>query len=1064
MNLFTKTIRRCSRSDPNVDLLSAAFGLPFLRGPIPGDNNTPGRIAIAYETDSDSDAVSEAEGEEESSSSEEDRGRRQSSRHVSQRTRPSRPLPYSSPHPSKKMSPRKSRSRRHHAKSSPISSTRKSSRRQGSRSSRSSARRSNAETINTQQPLCYPPAFPIPSLNQAFKAPVCQPIPQQPVYYQNQHSYVPHQPSSLVHIYPPQIITSVAQPATAGPLSTGPPVGPPASSRAPVSVPPVASNNTQKLPGEKIAYSHKPHNFGNDGSSDPFSKEVQRLQKHIDAKMADLAEEPNSRILRRDLRRLQDRHNIALNRAISVSKKPHERQPSLSALSNLSQPVHSHNTEQAKNHGSIHQREQHLQRDVSPQRIQHHHVCSGCGNTRSTYFHKKFPVGPGPVTKLNFCESCREVEYQRGVVRDWHFCFNCGTARSKEFHAQNPVLPGEPIFINYCNSCMLEFHDNGSLPETSVLSLHPRVKAHLAKRASVYSEDDADSMTVNRHRNRKHGKHNIKNGQEKPPDSQKQTAEIEEPRGRRSEPQEPRKSAVSPPTAITFPESPYCPSRSTGSSGRREERKSSGTYDTDTIPQNEKVKAPRNYQSPYVEDSVSAAHSRTDIPSPNLGGTKTHQKVDSKVCEPQKSLSPDFVLKSAMASDRSSSEGSRKAQDETPQESPRYREGSFESERSDPSSSKSSGSKTVRFKQSVDIRTPLAHDEDTEFSEPESPGCLRSPGSPLISRNKPSYYHSYSPERKPKDKYLHPHYGQSSKKSPGCCHEYLHTPDIFQAGAPSTGYSQGAFSKAFDNGMGWDSFRSPEYLYREQNSDESSVHGHYVTDEEFPRSTLRAHDHGYHEQYMESTVSLPSRLSNGSVFSSFFKKSKNKASSVPPRDRERFGPRSFTDSQATPCPQHSSCSSNLFTASFTDTEGYNLADEGSTFENTCGQAPGNPYYKPRKRSFPDSPNCTFPIKSEKSAKGDREQYSPVQSDRSIWKNAFDPIPTIEEASTAGDSPNKDATDMLEYKAIVEVAFSVIDEDDEESSSRDSNEFDEATEINNKHVELPIRPLVDSIAV
>jgi hypothetical protein len=494
MNIFHKAIRRRRyRPDYDVDLLSAAFGLPFLRGNGSG-NNSARRVGLEYASDSDSDSDSNSEcgdgnevGPENafSSSSEDDRGRQQHGYDTPERVSTPRPLPHSSPHPSKRSPQRKKHHRRHRTKSSPRSSPRKSSRRQGSRSS---SRRSTAEIMKSQQQpvshvrpsATFPPqfpiplsnqscnivqssSFPIPSLNQPLRVPDYQPFPQQPVYYQPQINYVPHQPSPLVQVHPAQYIAPVPQTvATRTPTSDQAP---------PVSMPPVASENTLYPAGDGDARQNKSGNQKDTGVSGPLTNEVQRLQKHIEAKMADLAEEPNSRILRRDLRRLQDRLNFALNKAITESKRPHSRQVSLSTVSGFSQSVHDHKTAQSKDFEQSRKREQCGQRAVSPQRIERHHVCTECGNMRSALYHKKFPVGSGPSTKINLCESCREMEHKRGIVRQYHFCFNCGSARSKTFHAQNPVFPGEPIFTNYCDACVLEFHYNGSLPDTSVIGL-----------------------------------------------------------------------------------------------------------------------------------------------------------------------------------------------------------------------------------------------------------------------------------------------------------------------------------------------------------------------------------------------------------------------------------------------------------------------------------------------------------------------------------------------------------------------------------------------------------------
>ncbi|KAF5663159.1 hypothetical protein FCIRC_11256 [Fusarium circinatum] len=986
MNIFNKAIRRRRRrSDYDVDLLSAAFGLPFLRGNGSG-NNSARRVAIDYASESESgsecDDGSEVGSESASSSSSEDDrgGRQQRGYDTPERVSTSRALPHSSPHPSKRSPKRNKHHRRHLAKSSPRSSPRKSSCRRGSRSS---SRRSTADIMNSQQQpvslvrpsATFPPqfplplskqqynvvqssSFPVPSLSQPLGVPVCQPFPQQPVYYHHQINYVPHQPSTLMQVHPAQYIAPISQPAAART---------PVSDQAPtISMPPAGFKNTMNSAGEGSERYQKPGNQGDTKVSGPLTNEVQRLQKHIEAKMADLAEELNSRILRRDLRRLQDRLNLALNKAIRASKKSHARQVSLSTLSGFSQPAPDNTTTQERDFQQSRRREQCGQRDVSPQRIERHHVCTECGNTRSALYHKKFPVGPGPSTKINLCESCREMEYKRGVVRQYHFCSNCGSARSKAFHAKHSVFPGEPIFTNYCDACVLEFHYNGSLADDSVIGLAPRLKDHIARRAAIQKEDDMDSLTVNRHRNRKRGEPNTPLDQNETTEYNKQAPTVEKIRGRRPEPREPRGT-------VNSSQSSYCPSRNTGSSGRRAERKSSGDTNTDPpppSPQKESEKCPRNYQAPYVEDSVSTAHSKGDMHIDSHEDEMAGQKSANKVYQPWKTLPHDFVLKSAMASDRSSSDGSGKIQDATEKEPRRPREKSLDSDRSDPSSSKSSGSKTVRFKKSVDVRTPLTYEGDTEFSEPESPTRMRLPESPLISRKKPSYYNSYSPERKVTDKYLHPHYGQSSRNSSVPNRENLRTPDDFRPGAPSKGYSQGAFSKDFDNGGDWDSFRSPAYSYVDQYTDDSPSHERHETDEGFQAPIPKFHDYSYHDECMESTASLPSQFAH----------------------------------------------------------------------------------------------CNSSVRSDNSPKKEHagKQSSPAQSDTSVWKNAFDPIPTVEEASTADDS-QESASDHIEYKLIVEAASSLVEED-EVSPGPDFNKFHETLRNTSFHDTSPFQPFIDGIAV
>ncbi|KAL6919216.1 hypothetical protein FSST1_003242 [Fusarium sambucinum] len=1039
MGLFGKALRRRRhRAGPEFDLLSAAFGFPFRYRTKSSYNKSPGRMKIVYDHPSDSNDESDSD-ETCSSSSLNDRGRQQHrSRHLSERPpTPHRSTP-ASPGSSKKSSSRKKQHRRRRSRASSRSSPAKSTR---SRASRSTSRRPNIGSMTSpsttpyvQSSATFPPpipmhlskppcnivqskTFPISTLNQPFGLPVCQPMPQQQVYYQNPVNFGPPQPSTMLRAPVPQFMA----PAMPPPVMVQPTPG---LAKVPVSS---ATFNSNVIPPVTSGVDSPKPNSQAPGPSGPWTKDIQRLQKHIDAKMADLSSEPNSRVLRRDLRRLQDRLNSTLNKAITHSKKSHARKLSLTSISNFSQlalgrddaseaatapvrliaPVHRMESEQ--------QRKYHTQQVKSPQRIPRHHVCSGCGNIRSQQFHRRWPFEISRKShKISYCESCREEMYNRGIVQKYHFCFNCGGARSMAFHQQHPVLPGEPIFVNYCGSCTEEFKVYEILPDHSVINfVDPRIDTHTEMSTPSDSEDDLDSLTVNRHSNSRTDHDSVRSDQR----SQfKFERPAEPPRGRRTEPLTPKTPVVVLDADFVPPESPYCPSRSTSSSDRRAERQSSGQFSTGSSPHREEFEAKGNYQAPYVEDSSSSHHSRVATPTSSLRSKKRGKKAESKDRGTRKNISPDVVLKSALAgSDRSSSDGSKKARAKTSDESPRVRGESLDSDCSDPSSSKSSGSKTVRFKQSVDIRTALPKDAD-DFSEPGSPRYPRSPGSPLISRKQ-------STSRRTKDlrdNYLHPHYGQHSNVPPGFHREHLHTPDSFVPGTHSKGYSKGAFSNDFDSGGHWDSFASPGYPYADHYS-ENSFRDYYDAGEDCKASS--SHPYNY-DQYRESTASLPSRLSTGSIFASFFKK--DKASS------ERFGPRSSNDSQATPCPRPSQCSSNIF-SSFTEPELHSCTDTGSATENGSGPAGNNPYYTPRKRSHPESSYGGSPIRSDKSPKRDFDSSSSTKSDKFVWKNAFNPVPVVEELGAAGDTSPESPTDLLEFNFVINPASPIGDGVDEVSS-------------------------------
>jgi hypothetical protein len=332
--------------------------------------------------------------------------------------------------------------------------------------------------IHLSKPPCnivQSKSFPISTLNQPFGIPVCQPMPQQQVYYHNPANYGQPQPSPMVRVLAPQFIA----PAMPPPVMVQPPSG-----LATVPVSSATLNSNMVSSGGSGVGPVEPTPEAS-GPSDPWTKEIQRLQKHIDAKMADLSSEPDSRVLRRDLRRLQDRLNLTLNKAITQSKKSHAKKPCLTSVRNFSQSALDRETASRAVAAPVRglvapvnttehslQRRYHAQQAKSPQRIPRHHVCSGCGNIRSLQFHKRWPLDDArKPSKISYCESCREEMYNRGIVQKYHFCFNCGGARSMSFHRQHPVLPGEPIFVNYCGSCIEEFKVHESLPDTSVISM-----------------------------------------------------------------------------------------------------------------------------------------------------------------------------------------------------------------------------------------------------------------------------------------------------------------------------------------------------------------------------------------------------------------------------------------------------------------------------------------------------------------------------------------------------------------------------------------------------------------
>ncbi|KAM5355769.1 hypothetical protein ACJ41O_002415 [Fusarium nematophilum] len=637
------------------------------------------------------------------------------------------------------------------------------------------------------------------------------------------------------------------------------------------------------------------------------------------------------------------------------------------------------------------------QREESPERVQRYHLCSECGNIRSARFHKRYPFDREKKPRFNLCESCRVQRVNRGIAQKYHFCFNCGCARSKYFHDRNPILPGEPIVPNYCGICMQEVRADEAIAETSVLGLSPHDKVGRAAGQNSDTEDDIDSLTVHRHRNHRDNRHNNQ-------DTQPARVKASPHKGTRREvdwsPGEKKKAKQTKrPTSLDLehdshpanladnsPVSPYCPSRIIGSASRRAQRKSSGQFDAMCHSRHEKTDEPKNYRAPYIEDSTSTPHSRGRTPDPALLNAGTGQVGEQKTPDVSRhrSCNPGPEPETDDERPRPSSFG--RAKDHASNESPRLREKSIESDRSNdsyPNSSKSSSSKTVRFKKSVDIRTTLDPDVDADPSETEIPfgskGPSRSPSSPLISRGKkPEAYNSLHREEEDNARnYLHPHSDRFYMRSPASFREPLRTPDSYRVRTPG-GYSQGAFSKDFRQSDDWGSFKSPKEPHEGMFPGEDSYQGYYMGSTEEPQDfSQTAYTPSHGEQFMESAT---------------------------------------------------------------------FAADEARFESVHDDAGSNPYYTPRKRRFPKfSFYCFPPERSEKSTKReDNPPASPGQSDDFFWNNGFNPIPTVEEASSICDSAPEGGIELLEYH-IISDSSSIETEEDEEHSDRDFSTSDEDTD-------------------
>lgn len=345
----------------------------------------------------------------------------------------------------------------------------------------------------------FPPAYPL-ALSKHCTIPSSSSIPASPFnasfgsipFQHRQQLYYQTQPQVAISQVPaqPQVPYQIPnfqqphQPAVQTPTYVAPPIIQHISTKPP---PAVTSSNALALSQPMDESKDSTLSGWADGPG-PLQKELRRLQRHIDRKMADLAQEPRSKILRRDLSILQERLRWTLNQAIANKEGDRTDKP-YSSRRNDQDEATDHQAKPRRDASSpSHYRlsanevkqdpsslkkapKQRLpgQRERSIERHPRFHLCSKCGIVRSQRFHERHPLTPEKKPTPNLCESCREEAIARGVVEEYHFCFNCGKARSRSYQRDHRVLPGDSIVPNYCAVCLDEAQDNEDIAESSVV-------------------------------------------------------------------------------------------------------------------------------------------------------------------------------------------------------------------------------------------------------------------------------------------------------------------------------------------------------------------------------------------------------------------------------------------------------------------------------------------------------------------------------------------------------------------------------------------------------------------
>lgn len=190
--------------------------------------------------------------------------------------------------------------------------------------------------------------------------------------------------------------------------------------------------------------------------------EVKRIQNQLDETAAKLQEKPRDAELNSKMKSLQALLNDALNKATarqSYEKKAPPSPASSEKRNNTQQQIIVARQDPDESVTSS----SHAETPTQPKGDQRRspkicgkdtlrHRCYGCGNSRSMWYHEKYPVETSRRVR-NLCENCRDDLIQGGLVGQRHYCFGCGRARSTSFHDKHLAIPGDPLLLSYCKHC-----------------------------------------------------------------------------------------------------------------------------------------------------------------------------------------------------------------------------------------------------------------------------------------------------------------------------------------------------------------------------------------------------------------------------------------------------------------------------------------------------------------------------------------------------------------------------------------------------------------------------------
>ncbi|KAL6895815.1 hypothetical protein HDV57DRAFT_521090 [Trichoderma longibrachiatum] len=762
-------------------------------------------------------------------------------------------------------------------------------------------------------------------------------------------------------------------------------------------------------------------------------QQVQDIQNQIDQILIKLSQHPEDSALKSMLSTLQTELNTKLNSLLGMETRKDAKASDVSAPHDLKSKVPQPPQAAAS------------QQDKSHKRGIRHHLCTGCGIVRSPDYHNKHPIVPGGNPSMNYCEDCFEEKVEGGDP-EYHFCYGCGTARSKEFHHNHPITKGDRPFPNYCSVCVEEVRLAETIADVSMVNFNPGNRPN-KQGASYYGAT----------RNQSQGNRSITSlgpiqeasDEEKQPDvllfsAHSDKTEQDHRRHHKKIPQ-PLKlssSGPQPSSSNSSPDSPYYPVRHAGTTNRRAQRSPLTSPGSQYCGSPDSPNAPK-YQPPYVEDVVSPI----DETEPPFGNDCSCSTTSGR--QHHQDQRPRHSTKAAkLGSPQEASDGSNGGHTSTE------------------SSAHSAGSKSVKFRSKVDVRLSDSRTSSNDSSHAQIVEEDIKPDEDTIPSRVGIY--GTSPV-KSSDGYYSIRHGLASSPA---------AEDGTSEAIPERSY-RGAFSKDGPasawmpptSGAGDYSYSSPYANHNNASPSTESFTGYRpgarstfnygsggigigATGVPPPLRTTRNHpaDTGSKEEpeSQESPRSPYTQTYPGSP--------SNVYNYWSPYEGGQTGDSSFRK----PSPW------DAFSPPY-DPECHTMRDESpysQSYFSDYSQPSANPYYQPRKRSFPDlSSYCSFSAQPRRTPGQWAQEYKSTTPKAPRAAPFWIPEPIIEEPDSPESSPAKKAN-MIEYisieispKSTTNTATSSSPDSaqgdlDHVAGSETDGECDEENDLSNSSLDTP----------